>query len=295
MLKIGLIDFYFNNWHTDHYPEYMKLAAQRYHREIAVTDAWAMREAPAGAMSNQKWCAHMGIRLAASEQELIDRVDAIMVMGADDCREHELLAQGALKSGKPVYCDKTFAPDLASAQRMFRLAEAHGTPVFTCSAQRYVMELQAWRCLHNGQNARYCATQGPGDLANYSIHQFEMVEYLMGTGAKECMAFEAGGVQRWVYRYEDGRTAEVTQGPGLPFRMSAADGENGRDIAVTDYYMALMHALCEFFAGAPAPVAREDTLEIMAMQQTAREALEKPWQWVPVADWKTREMQGESK
>lgn len=282
MLKIGLIDFYLNNWHTDHYLEYMALAAQRYGVEIAITDACALQEAPEGALSNADWCQRMGIRLADSEQELIDRVDGIMVMGADECLEHERLARHALMSGKPVYCDKTFAPSLEAAVRMFDLAQAHHTPMFTCSAQRYVMELQSWRRAHEGQYAAFCATQGPGELRNYSIHQFEMVEYIMGRGAAQCLAFSDGKKCTYQYRYRDGRAAQVEQEAKLPFRMLASDGRECRDIAVTDYYMALMHALCQFFQDGVPPVSREDTLEIMAMQQAARTALQTPGLWIPV-------------
>lgn len=282
MLKIGLIDFYLNNWHTDHYPEYMALAAQRYGVDIAVTDACALRDAPKDAVPNEEWCRRMGIRLAADEQELISRVDGIMVMGADECLEHELLAHQALMSGKPVYCDKTFAPNLETAVRMFDLAQQHHTPVFTCSAQRYVMELQSWRRAHQGRQAAFCATQGPGDLRNYSIHQFEMVEYIMGRGAARCMAFSDGSKCTFHYLYQDGRAAQVEQAAGLPFRMLASDGHECRDIAVTDYYMALMYALCRFFQDGVLPVSREDTLEIMAMQQAARVALETPGLWIDV-------------
>lgn len=282
MLKIGLIDFYLNNWHTDHYPEYMALAAQRYGMDIAITDACALRQAPEGAVSNEAWCRQRGICLARDEQELIARVDGIMVMGADECLEHELLARQALMSGKPVYCDKTFAPNLETAVRMFDLAKAHRTPLFSCSAQRYVMELQSWRCLHQGRNAAFCATQGPGDLRNYSIHQFEMVEYIMGRGAAQCLAFDDGVKRTFQYRYEDGRAAQLEQATTLPFRMTVSDGAQSRDIAVTDYYMALMYALCRFFQDGIPPVSREDTLEIMAMQQAARMALETPGKWIAV-------------
>lgn len=282
MLKIGLIDFYLNNWHTDHYPDYMALAAQRYGVDIAITDACALRSAPEGALTNEAWCEWKGIRLAGDEQELIDRIDGIMVMGADECLEHELLARQALMSGKPVYCDKTFAPTLEAAIRMFDLAKEYHTPVFSCSAQRYVMELQSWRCLHQGRNATFCATQGPGELRNYSIHQFEMVEYIMGRGATQCLAFDDNVKRTYQYRYQDGRTAQLEQSTTLPFRMVVSDGKECCDIAVTDYYMALMYTLCRFFQNGIPPIEREDTLEIMAMQQAARMALERPGAWIDV-------------
>ncbi|MDR3050171.1 MAG: hypothetical protein LBU67_00435 [Oscillospiraceae bacterium] len=282
MIRIGIIDLWLNNWHTDHYPEYLRLAARRYGVDIAVTAAWAMYEAPAGCLSNQAWCQRQGIRLTQSEAELIAGADGLLVMGADDCAQHEALAAAALASGKPVYCDKTFAPTWEAARRMFDRAGQFGTPVFTCSAQRYVMELQSFACLLDGRPAAYCATTGPGDLANYSIHQFEMVEYIMGRGARQCLCYPGQGNLHFLYRYGDGRTARITQGEGVPFTMGIYGGGQWRDVAVTDYYMALMYDLCGFFQDKRPRVSRASTLEIMAMQQAARAAAAAHWAWHPV-------------
>jgi hypothetical protein len=214
----------------------------------------------------------MSVRLADSEAELIARADGIMVMGADDCSRHEELANAALASGKPIYCDKTFAPDYDAAVRMFDRAQAFGTPVFTCSAQRYVMELNALRCLMKGKYAERCETTGPGDFANYSIHQFEMVEYIMGQGAASCTRTLQGSDVRYDFIYQDGRTASIMQGDGLPFSMRVYWGGRWHEVAVTDYYMALMYELCGFFSDKMPRVGRASTFEIMAMQQMAREA-----------------------
>lgn len=280
MIKIGMVDRWLDNWHTNHYPDYLRLAAKRYGVDIDITTVWAWQDAPEG-MTTKEWCKAYGVREAKSYEALLEEVDGIMVMCADDCTPHEELAEPALRYGKPVYCDKTFAPDLDTAKRMFALAETYGTPVFSCSAQRYVMELQSYVRKY-GQTAEFCSTTGPGDLKNYSIHQFEMVEYAMGIGAKSCCSMPCADGIRLLYTYKDGRMACVEQSNTLPFVMTLCDGKKMEDIAVTDYYMALMYALCCFFQNRIPPVAKEDTLEIMAMQQSAREALKHPGKPVPV-------------
>lgn len=278
MIRVGMVDFWLDNWHTNHYPDYLRLAAEQYGFDVGLTDVWADQDAPEGGMTTEAWCKWKGVRRAQTYEELLSRVDAVMVMCADDCTHHEELAQKALSSGKPVYCDKTFAPDFPSAQRMVALAKSSGTPMFTCSAQRFCMELQNYIRL-NGVKTAFCATAGPGDMVNYSIHQYEMIEAVMGTGAQQCIAFSVGDVRHVVYEYKDGRNATFLQGPGFPFRMSVSDGVNGEDIAVTDYYMNFMYKLCKFFTQGIVPVSAEDTLEIMAMQQAAREALQNPGKW----------------
>lgn len=278
MIRIGMVDYWLDNWHTNHYPDYLRLAARQYGFDLELTDAWAAQDAPNGGLTTEAWCEKKGMRRASSYEELISRVDAIMVMCADDCTHHEELAQKALSSGKRVYCDKTFAPNLAAAQRMITLAKNSGTPMFSCSAQRFCMELQNYIRL-NGTKATFCSTTGPGDMVNYSIHQYEMIEAVMGAGAQRCIAFSVGDVRHVVYEYEDDRSATFLQGPGIPFRMLVSDGVRGEDVAITDYYMNFMYALCKFFTQGVVPVSGEDTLEIMAMQQAARTALQYLGEW----------------
>lgn len=50
---------------------------------------------------------------------------------------HEGMAHIPLKSGKPVYIDKIFAPDRKTGERIFAHASAHGTPLFSASALRF--------------------------------------------------------------------------------------------------------------------------------------------------------------
>ncbi len=231
-------------------------------------------------MTTKEWCEHYNCIRCDSYEELIDSVDAIMVMCADDCLPHEELASKALASGKPVYCDKTFAPSLEGAKRMFDRAGQYHTPVFTCSAQRFCMELLTFK-QQVKEKVNYCGSTGPGDMVNYSIHQYEMLQALMGTGAKRCQAFSGGDTAHIVYEYEDGRLCTFTQGNKLPFQLFASTAKlGGREIAVTDYYMNFMNKLLHFFKDRKVPVKREDTLEIMAMQQAGRKALLRSGEWI---------------
>lgn len=276
-MNIGIIDDYLDNWHTNHYPAYLRLASDLYGIPARVSYAWAKRNHPEeGRLTTEQWCQSQEICSCGSYEELIAKSDALMVMCADDCQPHEKLAEKALMSGKPVFCDKTFAPSYEAAVRMFALAEAHHTPVFSCSAQRFCMELLCFKTQVQ-EFARYCASEGPGDMANYSVHQFEMLEMLMGTGAKRCMAHLVDGNRQLVYEYEDGRVCHFTLIAPYRFSLCAMDeNEKMYPIAVTDYYLNFMLRLLQFFDGGSLPVKKEDTLEIMAMQQAGREALSRP-------------------
>lgn len=282
MIRVGFVDRYLDNWHTNHYPEYLETAARLCGVDTRVTAAWAEGDHPGGGLTTDEWCARQGVERAATCEQLIDGVDAVMVMCADDCLPHEQLAQVALASGKPVYCDKTFAPTLEAARRMFDRAAAHHTPLITCSAQRYCLELLGYLRGRSGPTT-HCATTGPGDFVNYSIHQFEMIEPVMGVGASRCKAFVAPGLRHLVYEYRDGRLATFSQSPGAPFTLIVGEGsDRGRSIAVSDYYVSFMQVLLRFFQDGEPPVSRDDTLEIMAMQQAGRAALASPDEWCAV-------------
>lgn len=276
-MNIGIIDDYLDNWHTNHYPSYIRLASDLYDIPAKVSYAYAWRDHPdTSQLTTEQWCKTQDITLCSSYEELIEKSDALMVMCADNCLPHEKLAEKALRSGKPVFCDKTFAPSYEAAIRMFTLAEEHNTPVFSCSAQRFCMELLCFKTQVQ-EFAQYCASEGPGDMVNYSVHQFEMLETLMGTGARRCMAHLVDGNRQLVYEYEDGRVCHFTLIEPYRFSLCAMDkNQKLYPIAVTDYYLNFMLKLLQFFNGGALPVKKEDTLEIMAMQQAGREALLKP-------------------
>ncbi len=285
MIKIGFVDQYLDNWHSNHYPEYLLLAAELYGIDAKVTHAFAEMDHPDAVygLTTKAWCEKYNCIHCKTYEELIESVDAIMVMCADDCLPHESLAQEALKSGKPVYCDKTFAPTFEAAARMFRLAEEYHTPVFTCSAQRFCMELLSFQKMET-EEIEYCSTTGPGDMVNYSIHQFEMLEALMGPGAIRCQAHLSGEAVHILYQYETGRMCTFTQGNKMPFHLFASTKREGiKEIAVSDYYMNFMNKLLHFFQDREQlPVAKEETLEIMAMQQAGRWAIQNPGEWITI-------------
>ncbi len=281
MIKIGMVDFYLDNWHTNHYPAFIREAAGQYGIDAEVCYAYGEKDSPLEwGLTTAGWCEMQGVEPCQSYEELIEKADAVMVMGADDCRDHERLADKALRSGRPVYCDKTFAPNVEAAGRMFDLAEKNGTPLFSCSAQRFCPQLRNFLAEYEDK-VNFAVTTGPGDIVNYSVHQFEMLQAVMGTGAKRCQAFVEGETRHILYEYGDDRMCTFTQAAGLPFHLFAGNHFSGiRELAVGEYYMPFMKALLQFFTDRIPPVKKEETMEIMAMQQGARQAVAAPGGWI---------------
>ncbi len=85
-------------------------AAQKRHEHTlaAVYDAVGTRA--------DEFAGWTGASVCASEAELLDAVDAVYVCTWTS--EHERLVDLAVDAGKPVFCEKPLATDLAGAQRM---------------------------------------------------------------------------------------------------------------------------------------------------------------------------------
>ena len=161
-MKIGFIDYYLDEWHANNYPNWIREASDG---EMEVSLAYGMIDSPIGGRTNAQWCADMGIAQAATIAEVVEQCDGIIVLSPDNCEMHEELSQLPLKSGKPTYIDKTFAPDYPTAKRIFDLAEANGTPCYSTSALRYADEYA------NAGPADAIASWGPNGFETYSIHQ----------------------------------------------------------------------------------------------------------------------------
>ncbi len=280
-MKIGFVDYYLDNWHADYYPGFMREAIAKYGYDAAVTHAYALTQRPGGETSGQ-WCQKRHMRLAADMEELIHSVDAIMVIAADNSAWHEEVCQAPLASGKPVFVDKTFAPDLEAARRMFGRAKQYHTPVMSTSAQRYCASIMDYLERERGKT-RFMSTVGPHDLSNYAVHQFEPIVAVMGVGVKRVKAFAVGSmVTQLIMDYGDGRMASFTQSPNpyAEFNFQVSDGERGERLDSSDYYINAMKAILDFFETGISPVPEEETMEVLALIDAAKRARQSPDVWL---------------
>ncbi len=284
MFKIGFADYYLNNWHADHYPGFLRDVIAQNGLDAEVSSAFGIhRVPPEGGLSTEEWCRERDIRPAKSMEELVESSDAIMVIAADNALWHEEVCALPLRSGKPVFVDKTFAPSLAAARRMFALADAHRTPVFSSSAQRFCQDILDYQAAHP-ERPRFVSTVGPHSLDRYAVHQLEPIVALMGVGVRRVKAFSVGSqVTQLILDYGDGRLASFMQTPQpfAEFNFMVSDGETGRRLVSDDrnFYHNLAKAILDFFLHGICPVDRAETLEIMALIDAARVARLHPDTW----------------
>lgn len=290
MKKIGFIDHSIDEWHANNYPRLIR--ESRLASAFSVHLAWE-KVAAAGKKDLAAWCAEQNVTAAASIGQVVAECDAIIVLAPDHPESHEELADLPLRSGKPVYIDKPFAPDLAAAKRLFDKARAHNTPLMSCSALRFgsaletaleTMPTQA----HNP--VRFAAARGGGSsFAEYGIHQVEMLVMALGTGATRVMHAGNADADLLLIDYADGRRGCANLIDKAPFQISLRSAAGEAQPAQTtvidtmsDFFPRFIDGMLTFFDSGKPLVEEAQTLEIIAILEAAARARTQPCVWHPL-------------
>ncbi|MBP8988642.1 MAG: Gfo/Idh/MocA family oxidoreductase [Clostridia bacterium] len=283
MKKIGFIDYYLDEWHANHYPLWIRSSTRS--QDFDVAYAFAAIDKPDG-MDTKTWCEKYGVQAMESIESLVEASDCLVILSPDHPEQHEALAQVPLRSGKPTYIDKTFAPDFATAKRLFDLAHANKTPMYSTSALRYARELVSWIEEHglNQPDVSFMSVRGPGVFENYGVHQLEMIVRGMGVGATKALATGSRDAPVIIYTYQDHRCCLINHLPWSDFSLAIQDAhQNGMACDVKeDFWMPFMEELLGFFDSGLPPVPQSETLSVMAMLDAGKRALSHPCQWVEV-------------
>lgn len=268
-MKLGLIDYYLDEFHANKYPGWIKEASSG---EIQAVYAYAKIDSPNdGGLTTDKWCEVHGLQRINSIEELVDKSDGIIVLSPDNPEYHEELCQLPLRSGKPVYVDKTFAETKAIAERIFSIATSHNTPCYSTSALRYASE---YADIDRSQVERIIS-RGPGPLAGYSIHQIEPIVALMGPGVRRVKYTGTTNLPAYICEYTDRRRAAVSHhGSECPFGM-IVDFKGGSSKVVTvesDFFKSFICDMVDFFRSGDVKVPHEETIVAIAVLEAAIKA-----------------------
>lgn len=275
MKKIGFIDYFLDEWHANNYPNWIRNASGG---SMEVAYAYGMMDAEQG-LSNAAWCERHGVTLLHTIEDVIEKSDYLIVLSPNHPEQHEALAELPLASGKPTYIDKTFAPDRATALRLFERAEQYGTPMYSSSALRFATEyVEAERT-----GIKMIASWGGGSFENYSIHQIEPIVSLMGTDAKRVMFIGTEAAPALMIEFSDGRQATIQHpGPECPFTMAVNYESGACSIlkAESDFFQLFIRDLVTFFETGRATVPSADTIAIITIIEYGRIAAKQPYQWI---------------
>lgn len=284
MKKIGFIDYFLDEFHANNYPAWIKDNSEKFGRNVEVAYAWADTEVE-GKLTTDEWCEKYNVERLSSIEELVEKSDYIIVLSPDNPEHHERLAELPLKSGKPVYVDKTFSPDLASGARLFELAEKYNTPMCSSSALRFSKEIMDYPDEKvNTDTIEFVTTIGPGKFSNYAVHQLEMIVALLGPDAKRIKSHATANGRVMMIEFAGGKMASMVQMAEAPFQVmiQTNDGATKFIGECTDFFEALIHEMLDFFETGKVAIPKDETLAIMALLEAGNKALEQNDVWVEI-------------
>ena len=277
---IGFIDLFIDEWHANNYPKWIRESALK--DEFEVTMAWE-KYTPEGKKDLKQWCAEQNVTPASSIAEVVEKCDCICVLAPSNPEVHEELAELPLKSGKPVYIDKPFAPNGDAARRMFDLAAKYNTPLMSSSALHFGTELMELQAKNLG--TRFVSTcGGGGNFPEYAIHQIEMIVSLLGVGAQELQV--CGNDERLTVamRYADGRLANMNYSAFWGFNLNAAGvGENVAQLnTMSNIFQNLLQKILEFYKSGKNPIPVAETIEIASILDAVVKGMANYGNWIKI-------------
>ena len=278
MKKVGFIDYYLDEWHANNYPAWFK---QYSDGEMEVAYAYGKIDSPKGGLTTDAWCEKFGVQRCDTIEEVVEKSDYLVVLSPDDPQMHEELCQVPLRSGKPVYVDKTFAPDAATARRIVKLAEDSGAPMFSVSFLRFSDGVQA--LTEAPENIDFLNAVGCCDVDVHLIHLVEPVVNIMGTGAQRLMSVGTEKTPAWMIEFTGGRKVFATMYESHESWAFKANTKDNRVLVINDchnFWETFMVKLVDFFRTGEAKVPHEQTVAGIELRDKMIMAMEKPYTWL---------------
>lgn len=220
------------------------------------------------------WCEERGLPYFENPADLDAVSDYYMVLAPNNPESHYELCKRVFPFGKTTYVDKTFAPDVAAAKRIFKLADKHRTTIQTSSALRYTNVQDRVAELGGRARIRHMAAWGGGRAFEiYAIHPVELVISCMGPKAEKLMRRGSGKQSQLLIDFAAGRTAVVnvyTQA-STPFAASLTTAKATEFVPVdsSQIFVNLAAAALDMFETGKATVDRKETLMVRRILDVA--------------------------
>jgi predicted dehydrogenase len=202
-----------------------------------------------------------------------------VMIEAVDGRPHLQYAREVLPTRKPTFIDKPVGGSLRDALAIYALAKKHNTPMFSSSSLRFNTQAAL-------QGAKYgelrgASTFGPcelephhPDLYWYGIHATEMLYTVMGRGCQTVVRTHTPNADVVTGVWSDGRVGTMRGNRATKTGYGVTVFGSGGIVTpeVKTGYGVLLKEIVKFFQTGVAPVAAEDTIELMAFMEAADES-----------------------
>ena len=280
MKKIGFVDYYISEWHANNYPEWIKQANEKLGTDYLVSYAWAEENlSPVYGETTDEWCGRMDVTRCDTIAELCEKSDVIIVLAPSNPEKHLQYAKEVLPFGKRTYIDKTFAPNLKTAEEIFKIAEQCGTPFFSTSAMRFADELNKLKGANN-----LIITAGGGNFPEYMIHPVEMTVKLLEDSVKKVKVEKLGEQRICHAETENGKRASIVYSPleVTSINCETKEGDYTHIDISSEFFIKLIEEIIKFFDTGLLPFDIKQTLEVMRFRDALLNAENADENWLLV-------------
>ena len=235
----------------------------------------------------------LGVEISGSIEEMLGKVDAIMILSIDG-RPHPQQARAVFGKKKPVFIDKPVAASLVEIVEVFREAQESGTPCFSNSSLRYgptaialTQDPKLGRVLGaDSYSNNKSILPGHPDLFYYGVHGCELLFRLMGPGCKTVTRMKTETADLTAGVWNDGRLGTfrgILQG-SAGFGANVFCEKGIANVNKFEGYEPLLAEIVKFFKTGTPPMTVEQTLELYAFMEAADESLRQGGAAVSIAD-----------
>jgi predicted dehydrogenase len=266
--RIGLVDLNLENYHANVFLEALRGALKE--RAFSFEGATGTKTS-----ESRAWAEKNHIPFFEEDAALNGAVDFFMILAPSNPEVHLDLCRRIFPFRKPTYVDKTFAPDFATAQKIFALADEYGTPIQTTSALRYT-NVQAEVLKGAPSKVEHMITWGGGgSFGEYAIHPLELLISVMGHEATALMRRGTEERAQLLIEFSGGRTGVVNVFPktNTPFAASFTT-EKGTQYVEVDagkIFANNLAAILDFFGSGRPNIDRRESLMLMRLLHLARD------------------------
>lgn len=269
--RIGFVDLNLENFHANVFLKLIRGELKERGFEVAGCTALQADTGRAWAEKNQ-------VAWFDDVDRLDGHVDCYMILAPGNPEVHLSMCQRVLPRGKTTYVDKTFAPDVKTAETIFALADRHGTAVQTTSVLRYTAVQEYVRQV-GASSVRHMVAWGPGrSFGEYAIHPVEMVVSCMGAEVTRVSRRGQGQFSQLLLDFTGERTAVVNVyvNTKTDYAATVTTDQATKYIAVDTGRLFLdgASAILDFLASGRPTIDRAESLAIRRVLDEAQRAVE---------------------
>lgn len=266
--RIGFVDDDLDNYHARVYLEAIRGPLKE--RGFVVAGATALQRE-----KGKAWALKNGVEYFDTAAALDQEVDVYAVLAPSTPATHEELCGQVLPFGKTTFVDKTFAPDVAAAARIFALADRHKAALQTSSALRYTA-VQRFVAATGRDEVRHVVAWCPGrSYDEYAVHAVETAVSVLGPDAQALFRRGKDPESQLLIDFSGGRTAVVNvyNRRQTPYAASVTTTKETRYIEVDTkpLFVDAAAAMLDFFAAGRELVDRRETMTVMKILEAARD------------------------